>query len=225
MMRIVLASTALVALTAGALAADLPSRAQPAPFVPSAPPVFSWQGFYAGVNLGYAFGDFTGTGGALADEGTGFLGGGQLGYNVQFGNFVVGLETDLQWTNFDADRSAAGIAAGLLAGSQAELDYFGTVRARAGVAFDRALVYATGGLAYGGSEATAVTALGTFTDDNTHVGWTVGAGAEYAFTDNLTGRLEYLYTDLDDETAVLAGTAYSVGAEFSTIRAGLNYKF
>lgn len=224
MKRILIASAALVALTVGAVAADLPSRAQApaAPFAPVAP-AFTWTGFYAGVNAGYAWGDFTGTGGRLVDEADGFVGGGQLGYNVQFGQFVVGLETDLQWMGFEAGRSAAGIAAGLPVGSEASLDYFGTVRARAGVALDRALIFATGGFAYGGSD---VVVPGFGSDDNTHVGWTVGAGAEYAFTNNLTFKGEYLYTDLDEETVRVPGLApVQAGAEFSTVRAGVNYKF
>lgn len=221
MKRILIASAALVALASGAVAADLPSRAQApaAPFAPLAP-AFTWTGFYAGVNAGYAWGDFTGTGGRLFDEADGFVGGGQLGYNAQFGQFVVGLETDLQWMGVDADRTVVG---GLPVGSEASLDYFGTVRARAGVALDRTLVFATGGLAYGGSDV-AVAGFGS--DDNTHVGWTVGAGAEYAFTNNLTFKGEYLYTDLDEETVRIPGLApVTAGAEFSTVRAGVNYKF
>lgn len=218
MKRLFIASTALLAFSAAAVAADLPVRTEPAPFVP-APPVFTWTGFYAGVNLGYAWGDFTGAnGGALFDDADGVVGGGQLGYNVQFGQFVVGLETDLQWTNFDAGPAAPGALAGTV--SEAELDYFGTVRARAGVAFDRTLAYATGGFAYGGAEVT----IPGFSDDQTHVGWTIGGGVEHAFTDALTARVEYLYTDLDDETYTL-DVPRSAGAEFSTVRAGLNYKF
>lgn len=224
MKRLILASTAFLAMSAAAFAADLPDRAAPAPFVP-APPIFTWTGFYAGVNAGYAFGDFTGRGGALFGDADGFAGGGQLGYNVQFGQFVVGLETDLQFMDFEAGRSAAGAAFPIGVGSRAELDYFGTVRTRIGFAFDRALVYGTGGFAYGGTEVTAVTGVGTFSDENTHVGWTLGAGLEYAFTNNLTAKVEYLYTDLDNETFVLGPVTTSAGAEFSTVRAGVNYKF
>lgn len=219
MKRLLIASTALVALSFGAVAADLPSRSAPvaAPFVPAAP-AFTWTGFYAGVNAGYAWGDFTGNGGSLFDDGDGFVAGGQLGYNVQLGQFVVGLETDLQWTNFDA-----GPGVGILAGttSEAELDYFGTVRARGGFAFDRALVYGTGGLAYGRSNVS----IPGFSDDNMHLGWTIGAGAEYAFTNNLTAKVEYLYTDLANESVVLGPVTVNAGAEFSTVRGGLNFKF
>ncbi|MGP9822170.1 outer membrane protein [Salinarimonas sp. NSM] len=223
MYRLLIASTALVAFSAVAVAADLPSRTQPAPFVPSAPPSFTWSGFYAGVNLGYGWGDFTGTtGGALYDEGDGFIGGGQLGYNAQFGQFVAGLETDLQWTNFEGGPAVPGALAGTV--SEAQLDYFGTVRARAGVALDRTLVFATGGFAYGGADVTAVVGGATFSDDQTHWGWTLGGGVEHAFTNNLTAKVEYLYTDLDNETYNL-DVQRKAGVEFSTVRAGLNYKF
>ena len=218
MKRLLIASTALVAFSAAAVAADLPVRTEPAPFVP-VPPAFTWTGFYAGVNAGYAWGDFTGTaGGDLFDDADGFVGGGTLGYNVQLGTFVVGLETDLQWTGLDAGPAGTGILAG--SASEAELDYFGTLRGRAGVAFDRTFAFATGGLAYGRAEVS----IPGFADEQTHVGWTLGAGVEQAFGNNLTAKVEYLYTDLDDETYNLDAQR-PAGAEFSTLRAGVNYKF
>ena len=116
MKNILLSSVAVMGLTAGALAADLPSRRAPAPYV--AVPVFTWTGFYAGVNAGYGFdvgratqgpfplGGNVGTNpalpaGTIVTPGTrggrdGFVGGGQVGYNYQFGNFVLGVEADIQ---------------------------------------------------------------------------------------------------------------------------------
>src|SRR5689334_22277293 len=106
MKKILLSSVALLSLTAGAMAADLPSRRAPAPIV-AAVPVFTWTGFYVGVNAGVGFNNgndndivFGGTTifGDSNDDAS-FVGGGQVGYNYQFGSFVVGVEGDLQWAD------------------------------------------------------------------------------------------------------------------------------
>lgn len=206
------AVSALGILAAGAAAAaDLPSR-RSAPAPVSYAPAFTWTGFYAGVNAGYGFGDFT-RDGRNFDDANGFIGGGQIGYNYQIGQFVAGLETDLQYSGIEADGR------GPFFGASAELSYFGTIRGRLGVAFDRALIYGTGGFAYGQSE---IKALG-LSDDQTHTGWALGAGIEYAFTNNITAKAEYLYVDLENEK--FFNNTVRAGAELSTIRAGVNYKF
>ena len=207
-------------LGTAAHAADLPGRmAPPAPAV-AAVPVFTWTGFYVGVNAGYGWNTndddvvINGTTYEVDDEG-GFVGGGQIGYNYQIGSFVVGLETDLQYADIGGDNDFAGISNG----DDDDGNWFGTVRARAGYAFDRALIYATGGLAYG------KISNGFSASDDTSVGWTLGAGVEYAFTNNLTAKVEGLYVNLeqdDDDLPVIAG---SDETEFGMIRAGLNYKF
>jgi outer membrane immunogenic protein len=207
------------ALGTAAHAADLPARlAPPAPLV-AAVPVFTWTGFYIGVNAGYGWNTnnddvvINGTTYEADDEG-GFVGGGQVGYNYQIGSFVVGLETDIQYADIGGDNDFGGI----LDDDDSE-SWFGTVRARAGYAFDRALIYATGGLAYG------EVSNGFSSSDDVSVGWTIGAGVEYAFTNNLTAKVEGLYVNLeqdDDDLPVVAGQDET---EFGVIRAGLNYKF
>jgi outer membrane immunogenic protein len=262
-----LAATALT--TAGisaASAADLPSRAAPAPvFAPV--PVFTWTGFYAGVNAGWGWnngddatsvavpaeavgvGSVAGTITFEDDDDDGFVGGGQIGYNYQFGTFVVGVEADLQWADLGGSDGTATFPAQWAAydfepaGAAGGIDWFGTVRARLGVAFDRALIYATGGLAYGGSDDD-----NDFfdNDDDVRTGWTLGAGVEYAFTNNLTAGIEGLWVNLDEDDngtfigssipdAPLGGTAREAvdvaGAdrdnenEFFVVRAKSNYKF
>lgn len=188
MKKILLSSVALLGLATGAMAADLPSRVAPAPV--AVVPVFTWTGFYVGVNAGYGWtvDDTVTINGTTYDiDADSFVGGAQVGYNYQIGSFVVGVEGDLQWADFGGDS-----------------DWFSTVRARAGVAFDRALVYATGGFA--------------FADDAN--GWSLGGGLEYAFTDNLTAKIEGLYVNLDVDTPV-----GDYDAEIGVVRAGLNYKF
>jgi outer membrane immunogenic protein len=213
MKKILLSSVALLAFSAGAMAADLPSRRAPAPIV-AAVPVFTWTGFYVGVNAGYGWNDGTdvtfpdGTVISVIDnEDGGFVGGAQIGYNYQIGSFVVGLEGDIQYADFGDNRYDFGTAGIFEDGSD---DWFGTVRARAGVAFDRALVYATGGFA--------------FADDR--AGWTLGGGLEYAFTNNLTAKVEGLYVNLEDDDFTFNGLTFSSEEqEFGVVRAGLNYKF
>ena len=213
MKKILLSSVALLGLATGALAADLPSRRAPAPVI-AAVPLFTWTGFYVGVNAGYGWNanDSITVGGVrfdLDDEG-GFVGGAQAGYNYQIGSFVVGLEGDIQYADFGGDDRFDFDGDGILDDDFNTSDWFGTVRARAGVAFDRALIYATGGFA--------------FADNAT--GWTVGGGLEYAFTNNLSAKIEGLYVNLEDEDFQFAGTTFSTGeTDFGVVRAGLNFRF
>jgi outer membrane immunogenic protein len=210
MKKILLASVALLGFAGAASAADLPVRsAPPAPIV-AAVPVFTWTGFYVGVNAGYGWNanDSITVGGVrfdLDDEG-GFVGGAQAGYNYQIGSFVVGLEGDIQYADFGGDDRFDFDGDGIADDDFNNSDWFGTVRARAGVAFDRALIYATGGFA--------------FADDAT--GWTVGGGLEYAFTNNLSAKIEGLYVNLDQDDNFLG---IDNDAEFGVVRAGLNFRF
>jgi outer membrane immunogenic protein len=218
-----LATLALAtALGTAAQAADLPVRSAPPAPVVAAAPVFTWTGFYAGVNAGYGWNAndddvvIPGVGTFEVDDEGGFAGGGQIGYNHQIGSFVLGAEADIQYADIGGDNDFDGILNG---DDGDDESWFGTVRARAGVAFDRALVYATGGLAYG------EVSNGFSSSDDVSVGWTIGGGVEYAFTPNLTAKVEGLYVNLeqdDDDVPVVAGQDET---EFGVIRAGLNYKF
>jgi outer membrane immunogenic protein len=263
MKKILLAGVALFGFAGVASAADLPARAAPPAPVFSAVPVFTWTGFYVGVNAGYGWqdnndgsvfvpaGTIPGTGAGTIvygdDNGDGFVGGGQIGYNYQIGSFVVGLEADLQWADLGGSDGtalvpAAYTAAGFVpAGAAGGIDWFGTVRARAGVAFGQALIYATGGFAYGGADDDD-DAFGVVNDDDVRTGWVVGAGVEYAFTNNLTAGIEGLWVSLDQENnRSFIGTVPAVGGgrtavfvpgrdddddnDFFVARAKLNFKF
>jgi outer membrane immunogenic protein len=231
-----LAGTAALAIAASAAqAADLPSRFAPPPVI-AAVPVFTWTGFYVGVNAGYGWNtednsNFVDPVTGFVSEGGndgGFVGGGQIGYNYQIGAFVLGVETDLQYADLGGGRATFGDA---FVGDSSDGSWFGTVRARAGVAFDRALIYATGGFAYGDIGAgTSVVVLpdGSFfagSSSDTNTGWTLGGGLEYAFTNNLTAKIEGLYVNLDTEQDTFGTFADRDNAEFGVVRAGLNYKF
>ena len=236
MKKILLSSVALLSLTAGAMAADLPSRRAPAPII-AAVPVFTWTGFYVGVNAGYGWNSGSNryvdpAFGYAGDSGSdgGFIGGGQIGYNYQIGSFVIGVETDLQYANVGNKSSGYYTTGGYYYGGDDSDGYFGTVRARAGVAFDRALIYVTGGLAYGDLGNNNYYGLNTTNyyyggGNDSNWGWTLGGGVEYAFTNNLTAKVEGLYVNLDTKNS---GGLYYNGngdTEFGVVRAGPNYKF
>jgi outer membrane immunogenic protein len=238
LLQSLLAGAAAFAIAASsAQAADLPSRAAPAPVI-AAVPIFTWTGFYVGVNAGYGWNNNDsnnyydptfGLYGNNSDNDGGFVGGGQIGYNYQVGQFVIGVEADLQYA--DIGGKANNYASGFYYGNRDSDGYFGTVRARAGVAFDRALIYVTGGFAYGdiasGSSSLYAPGVAYYygSNDDTNTGWVLGGGVEYAFTNNLTAKIEGLYVNLDTKNNYTGLYADSNNAEFGVVRAGLNYKF
>ncbi|WP_332116708.1 outer membrane protein [Azorhizobium caulinodans] len=233
MKRLLLSSALVIAIAAPAAAADLATRYPvKAPVAPVAP-VFSWTGFYIGANAGYGGDKYNydfgvPTTATASTNSSGFFAGGQIGYNYQFANNVVlGLETDLQWSGIDGTLNT--VTPGASTNIKSSLDYFGTVRARVGYAFDRFLPYITGGMAYGktkteGSQFSG-TGFTTFDDSDTKVGWTIGGGVEYAITNNWTFKTEYQYVDLGNSDYGIGTNAVSVDNKFHTVRAGVNYKF
>jgi outer membrane immunogenic protein len=250
MKRILIAAALALAAGGQALAADLPQPGPPPPrapatYVPAPVPVFSWTGIYVGINGGYAFGDSNWTspvGTPLFGIGpcttncstgnfstSGFLVGGTLGGNYQWGQFVLGIEGDGDWSNLTGTtNSVAGGCSGAL-GCTTQSDWLATVRGRVGYAFDRFLVYGTGGGAFGNLQASA----GGFPfSSSTQTGWTAGGGVEFAFTPNLTAKVEYLYVDLGSQSCAAAscfnggvGPATNVTLTENVVRAGINYKF
>ncbi|WP_186421349.1 outer membrane protein [Bosea sp. CS1GBMeth4] len=217
MKKYLLTSVAALGLIAAgaASAADLPSRKGPVA-APVYVPAFTWTGFYVGANAGYGWGNVNTNAAVSIGDLDGFIGGGQVGYNYQIGQFVLGAEADFQGADLDTGTN--------ILGASVKTEYFGTVRARAGVAFDRFLVYATGGWAYGNVK-TSIPLIG-FSSDRTHTGgFAVGGGIEYAFTDNLIGGVEYLYVDLGEKNVTTIVGTGKVGTDFSVVRARLSYKF
>lgn len=224
MRKLLLASVALAAVSAPAFAADLPSRK----YEPAAPvvyaPAFTWTGFYAGLNAGVGFSQSNNTNVTVngvttsysSGNNNGFVGGAQAGYNWQMGQIVFGGEADIQYADLGRKNSVGGFYYGGSSGN-----YFGTVRARVGYAFDRALIYVTGGLAYGD--------VGGGISNDTKAGYTVGGGLEYAFTNNWTAKIEGLYVNIDRGSGRFVAPTYVVNvdknSDFGVVRVGLNYKF
>jgi outer membrane immunogenic protein len=265
-------AVALALSTASAFAADLPSIKGPPP-APPPPPM--WTGFYVGLNAGGTWSEnnkvdvisaplvvppmnqlaVLASAPIPVGSAGGFIGGGQIGYNRQFGsNFVAGFEADIQ----GAASSGGGgnvVTTGFIAApvittlsAKKNVDYLGTVRGRMGWLFTPTLlVYGTGGLAYGGANAATTviqTSPGIFTAvaatrfSDTQVGWTVGGGLEWMFMPNWSAKVEYLYYDLGRTTnfgvltqvapavpAAIAASRSSARFDGHIVRAGLNYHF
>jgi outer membrane immunogenic protein len=219
MRRILIAG--VCALAAGqALAADLPPAAPPprapAVYVPPAPPPFSWTAFYIGGNVGAGWNTATISDSLTnsswgVNNNTTFIGGGQVGGNLQFNALVVGVEADFDWfANSNNSGNGVQVDSTFLQGSN-NGRWVTTVTGRLGVAIDRLLLYAKGGGAWVGSNNLTLTNVsGTgnyaFTNNNTNTGWTAGAGVEWAFVDNVSARLEYDYVGLSDQTYTIPST-------------------
>jgi outer membrane immunogenic protein len=196
--------------------------------------------------------------GGLGSQSAGFIGGGQAGYNWQTGAFVLGVETDFDGTTVSksTDRvgtpfTGPGVPPTLLNDhlslhAKASLDWLGTTRGRVGFVAtpdNRLLIYGTGGVAYGGGSSNfsvfdfTKNAFWSGNPSTSRVGWVIGGGAEYAFTNNITIRGEYLYADLGSRNFTTAGNlaaatffpgVYATGKvnyNASIFRAGINYKF
>ena len=219
---------------ASAQAADLPNRgyAPPPMAAAYAPPAFSWTGGYIGLNGGYGWGSLGNIGDITFGEPSGFVLGGTLGYNYQINQFVIGVEGDLNWTNVDSTaRTIALVGAPPLpatVASTASVNWMGTLRARAGFALDRALIFATAGYAGASMDLQFVDLTNAVAgkDSGWRNGWAVGGGIEYAFTRNLSAKTEYLYTSFGSRD-LFTGTPYVSRAELSMsmVRAGVNYRF
>lgn len=227
---IMAAAAALLAGTVSASAADLPARTFTK--APIAAPVYNWTGLYIGANAGiggdkvdypFAVGPI---GGNLGLTSFGGFGGGQIGYNWQFGgNWLVGVEADIQGGSIKSELTAAAGPLALSAGS--DVKYFGTVRGRVGYTFDRLLVYGTGGYAYGSEDTTLVVnpAIVNFKKSNDLSGWTAGGGVEYALANNFSLKTEYLYFDFDRNNVFSAAPFFNIDNKIHihTIKLGLNY--
>ena len=223
----------LSGLMAPAMAADLPARSAPPVYIPPPVPAFSWAGFYIGGQAGYAFGEDHAVNPLNAPAGRvshpeGFIGGGHVGYNfagipgfggagLGFGGLVLGIEGDADGSNYHDTY-------GINAVTTMKSDVQGSVRGRVGFAYDRVLFYATGGAAFA-----------TFQDDfhnptfatftRTRVGYTVGGGVEYAFTNNWSARAEYRYSDFGSYLEIPNGLLVTRHETMQRIQGGLSYKF
>lgn len=225
---------------------------------------YNWSGFYIGAHGGWATGGWDGRLATTAGnpppddagfsdptrtiDGDGYVGGGQLGYNLQFGSLVAGVEADLSWTDLGGNETFATDKLGPPIWEKAHdlsLERFGTARVRLGYAIGRFLPYVTGGIAWGKTSADlGVAYIQNGTDykgtsyastSETHTGWAAGAGLEWMMRDNWTVKAEWLHIDLGEEDYHYKGETYfdtpfetdSFPADltFDVFRVGVNYKF
>jgi outer membrane immunogenic protein len=252
----------LAGLNLGLSASAFAAKKHPIP--PPPPPSWTWTGFYVGGNVGYSWGGsninetfFNSTSGALLGVSTGAvhpdgaIGGGQIGYNWQFGNWVTGLEADIQASG---QRGSATLLCpgGVCSASgnpvttslTEKLEWFGTVRPRLGwTVTPTTMIYATGGLAYGelndSGNISDILTTTAFNFSKTSVGWTVGGGVEGQLSGNWTWKVEYLFLALDEPSGTVLttvtpppirqppGTTVNLDPLFtdSIVRAGINYKW
>jgi len=212
----------LLSMLSPALAADMPIKGAPGPYLA---PYYNWTGFYIGINGGYAFGKSKWTDPAAAITTGSFnvngpVAGGTLGYNYQTGAIVWGIEGDYDWSNIKGSTTTNCVG-----GCETKNSWLGTARFRLGYAFDRWLPFVTGGAAFGDIKATSMGGSTT----KTKVGWTAGAGIEWAFFSNWTAKVEYLYVDLGNGSCsgACAGGGGPIDVKFQTslVRAGINYRF
>jgi len=221
----------------GAFAADLPVRGPAAAPVMAPIPFYNWTGFYIGGNLGGAWERTTITDNAFdvsfSNTRSGFIGGGQIGYNWQFSpQFVLGVEWMFDGTNIRSDGDAVVAAdGGAILTASAKVDWITTLAARFGWAANNWLFY---GKAGGGwvhdSETVTATAPGMFfsaSASDTKGGWLVGAGIEYGFLPHWTVRVEWDHLGLDSETGpgLFVGDVVTLSRHFDLVTAGVNYKF
>ena len=240
--QLFLTSVGAIALTGSAFAADLPSRAPPPAYVPPAP-IFSWTGLYLGAQVGYAWDTdpsnvtlsspaaiipFSTT--SFGNSPGGVIGGAHIGYNLQINQWVAGLEGTVDATSIN--QTATDFFDNF--GVRTTTPLQGSIRARAGVALDRILIYATGGAAFTGIRDNYFVPAATDTISKTRGGWTVGGGLEYALTNNWSVRAEYRYSDFGHYNdfpfvtfVVPAGNSLTVQHHLTESQAqvGVSYKF
>jgi len=207
MSRIALGAVALIAATwtASVEAADLYYGSRPQ-WTVNPPTEYDWARPYLGGNLGWAWGSVDNN----VTSPSGFVGGAQAGYNFfPMGPWVFGIEGDLQATG----------ASDTFAPWKFSTPWFGTVRGRAGWAFNNILFYGTAGLAFGELRGETF----GLSETHTNAGWTAGLGAEFGFAPNWSTRLEFLFVDLNDNNFTITGVQN--GYHFGLLRAGVNYRF
>jgi len=243
-MKKLLTLAAVLAMSAPltAFAADLPQPPPPMPRAPAfvPPPPFTWTGFYVGVNGGYSWNNWTD---GLGDSfnANGGIAGGTIGFNYQWNWFVAGFEGDVDWAGnkFSQTQTDSEFGGTSVATLNYKNNVLSTFAARFGVAADHALFYGKAGGAWTQEKYTISGTdpnFGTLSASNSfdRLGWMVGAGVEYAFTNNLTAKIEYNYINFGSDNQTLTLNTSTLGPLTGTItskptmnvvKVGLNWLF
>lgn len=228
--RFFLATAGTLAIAGPVVAADMP-MAPPPPL-----PIFTWTGVYLGGQIGYAWGNDSinesvfaiPASFSLGSNPNGVIGGAHVGYNLQIAQWVVGLEGDVDGTSFSRTSGPDPFFGDTF--FKISKDIEGSIRGRIGIAWDRALLYATGGVAFAGIDTDYSSPFGADGFSRTRVGWTVGGGIEYAITSNWSARAEYRFSDFGNFTDFPAASlAPDISVEHhliqNQVQAGFSYKF
>jgi len=218
---IVLAVAGVIVLSGAASAADVYARGGSLKDEPVGAFLPTWAGLYLGGSVGYSWGDAENTfpGDVFDIEPDGAVYGAHVGYNFQRGNVVFGVEASINGTNMEDSLFGGGLVN--------ELDWYATGVGRLGFAHGSTLFYGFGGVAWGQVTTTLVVAGNTFTDEETHVGWTAGVGIEHALSDRFSLRLEYAHVDLGSEDVFgrEGCSGCEVDFDFDVIKVGASYRF
>jgi outer membrane immunogenic protein len=211
MLRLVTCGCAAFLMASAAGAADI-----------EAPPaLYDWGGLYVGLHAGYLWGDVNideddepvARGGDI----DGFVGGALAGFNFELDPVVLGVEADIGWADVDGEGTAAAPEPDY----SYDLNWNAHLRARAGFAFDRALIFVAGGLAYADLDIDQEITL----SGGDYWGWSIGGGIDYAFTDQIIGRIEYLHDEFDDKDYDEDDEEYTAELDTDTVRAAIIFKF
>jgi|tagenome__1003787_1003787.scaffolds.fasta_scaffold20963899_3 opacity protein-like surface antigen len=228
--RIGCAMVALIISAGAGCAADLPLIARKAPVLRAS---YDWTGFYAGahVGAGFSYRNWTLVEGSTTEAGDAVMLGGQLGYNMQFGRWVTGIEADGSWGNLK-DESLCPDGPNTCWTKQ---KWLSTATARLGYAFDPALFYFKGGVAFTKTDFFKTAQIPSALDergDGSRSGWVFGAGMDYALANNWILRLEYDYLDFGARSVAMSNIQTGAFAETVNVRnnahevtLGINYLF
>jgi outer membrane immunogenic protein len=238
MKRLLLGTLALVTPATAATAADLYTKARPAP-PPVAPPLlFSWTGFYVGGNIGGGWENFN-----ITDTRTGlsfgsntrsaFIGGGQVGFNYQVNPFLVlGVEGFFDGIASNKNTGTGVVIPGIgLVTASEQPDWVSTAAGRIGFTgpgFDHWLLYAKGGGGWVQTNATVNAPFATFSESRSAGGWMAGGGIEWSFAPSWTARIDYQFIGLENTTIAprfLVDTLTTRNADVQTLTVGVNYLF
>ena len=216
--RMLVLAAAVLGLTASsAFAADLGVRAPVTP----APVATTWTGFYAGLNAGGGWANVSSDN--VSSDLSGFVGGGQLGYNWESGNWLLGIEGDFQGSAQSTSDSATIL--GIPFTVDQDLQWFATLRGRLGYVSGPWLFYVTGGAAWVNYKLTVSAPGGSVDDETTKAAWTVGGGVEWMFVPRWSAKLEYLYIDTGETSVTLFDVPFNARAKDNIVRVGVNYHF
>jgi outer membrane immunogenic protein len=205
-----------VILAAASIVSEAADAARPPAYRAPPPPLFyNWTGLYVGAHVGGGWADL-----GVGDTGSGFIGGGQVGYNYQISpQWVVGLEVEV---------SGSGIKNNLFTFGPITANFnwntLTTLTSRFGYAFDNWLIYGKAGGAWADVSASVNAAPFGFSSSSggTASGWVVGVGTEYAFRNNWSAKVEYNHLDFGSDGGIfITGNTVTV----DTVKAGINYRF